>query len=175
MTSRVRSRVENFRQGICSNHLAHNITLNFFFGYCSTACLDLLTNPIKFGVNRKRVLCWSILAIEPMAGFCLFMGYLPSKNSSHGHGTKVYFVSLQKPIALCTIRKIILSWLIFALKPFANSCQFFGLLNLKNGPRDHDVKGNLLFMQNVWIIHAKRMDNINTVGKIISCESFSSK
>ena len=69
------------RQGLCSNHLTLCLTLNFIFEYCSRVCLDLkttmcifagtcwsrghdimgenalLTKPIKFGVDGKRILC----------------------------------------------------------------------------------------------------------------------
>ena len=84
----------------------------------------LLPKPIKFGLNRKRILCWSVFAIEPIAGFCPFMGYLPSKNVSRDHDIEDEFVSLGKPIVLCTIRKRILCWSILAL-------ELFGLLNFK--------------------------------------------
>ena len=55
----------------------------------------LLTEPTKSGLNRKKILCWSVFAIEPIAVFCLFMGYWPSNNASHGYGE---FASLAKPI-----------------------------------------------------------------------------
>ena len=84
----------------------------------------LLTKPIKFGADGKRILCWSIFAIEPIAGFCPFMGYWPSKNMSRDHCIKDKFASLAKPIVLCTIRKRILCWSILALKPIANFCLF---------------------------------------------------
>ena len=76
------------------SHLTLCLTLNFIFGYCSKACSDLkitvnifywfmlvtwpwrhgwrilLTKLIKFGADGKRILCQSIFAIEPIAGFC---------------------------------------------------------------------------------------------------------
>ena len=104
-------------------------TLNFIFGYCSRACAGLkttvyifcwfllsrnhdaigekflLTKPIKLGVNGKRSLCRSILAIKLIADFCSFLGYGLSKNASRGHSIKGEFISLAKPIVLCTTRK----------------------------------------------------------------------
>ena len=46
--------------------------------------------------------------MEPIAGFCPFMGYWASNNVSRDHCIKDKFVSLAKPIVLCTIRKRIL-------------------------------------------------------------------
>ena len=63
----------------------------------------LLTKLIKFSVNGKRILCWSVFAIKPKADFCSFLGYWPSKNTSCAHGIKGEFVSLLKPVVLCTI------------------------------------------------------------------------
>ena len=83
-----------FRQGICSSHLTLCLTLDFIFELCSKACPDwkssctffagtcwshdhvvigekyLVTKPINFGVNGKRILYWSIFAVEPTADFC---------------------------------------------------------------------------------------------------------
>ena len=64
----------------------------------------------------------SILAIEPIAVFFLFMGYWPSNNTSRDHGIKDEFISLTKAIVLCTIRKRILCWSIFAIKSIADFC-----------------------------------------------------
>ena len=109
----------------------------------------LLTKPITFGLNRKRILCWSIFAIEPIAGFCLFMGYWTSNNASRDHGIKYEFVSLAKPIVLCTFRKRILCWSILGSEPIANFCPFLGYWTIKNGSRNHDVKGDFLLMRNL--------------------------
>ena len=84
----------------------------------------LLAKRIKFGLNGKRILCWLIFVIEPIADFCQFMGYWPSKNMSRDHGINDEFVSPAKLIVLCTIRKRILCWSILALKPIANFCPF---------------------------------------------------
>ena len=86
----------------------------------------LLLKPIKFGVNEKRIFFWSIFAIEPVAGFCPFLGYWPSKTASRTHGIKCEFVSHAKPIVSCTIRKIILCWSIFAIESIADFCPFWG-------------------------------------------------
>ena len=56
---------------------------------------SLLTKLIKFGVSVKVIFCWSIFAIEPIADFCPFLGYWPSKNASRDHGIKGEFVSLE--------------------------------------------------------------------------------
>ena len=36
---------------------------------------NLLTKPIKFGVNGKRIFCWSIFALEPITDTCPYLGY----------------------------------------------------------------------------------------------------
>ena len=124
-----------YRQGICSSHLIFCLILNFIFGYCSRTCQIwkspctffasiwwscdhdvmgenfLLTKSINFGVNEKIILCWSTFAIEPIADFCPFWGYWPSKNGSRDHdvqGIKGEFVSLAKPIVFGTTGRIIL-------------------------------------------------------------------
>ena len=104
----------------------------------------LLTKPIKFGLNRKKILCWSIFAIEPIADFCSFMGYWPLKMR---HVTIDEFISLAKPIILCTIRKRISCWSISTLEPIEKFCTFLGYWTSKNGSLDHDIKGNWLLMQ----------------------------
>ena len=129
----------NARQSICSSHLTLCLTLNFIFGYCSRACPDLkiaayifcwyllvtwpwrhgwknlLTKPLKFGVNGKRIFCWAIFALEPITDTCPYLGYWPSKNAPRYHILKSEFVSLAKPIVLCTIRKSTLCWSLFAI------------------------------------------------------------
>ena len=90
---------KEFRQVICSSHLTLCLTLNFIFGYCSRECLDLkitvsifcwyllvtwpwrhylLTKPIKFSANLKRILCWSIFATEPIGTY-----FFHSQNPSY--------------------------------------------------------------------------------------------
>ena len=101
----------------------------------------MLTKPINFGVNRKRILCWSIFAIEPLADFCPFLAYWPSKNASHDHGIKGGFVSLVKPIALCTIRNRILYWSIFSIEPKG---PILGYRSSKIDSHNHDVKGKFV-------------------------------
>ena len=63
----------------------------------------LITKPIKFGVNGKRNLCRSIFVAALEAGFCPVLDYLTSKDAPRDHGIKGEFVSLRKPIVLCTI------------------------------------------------------------------------
>ena len=150
------------RQGIWYSHLTLCLTLNFIFGYCFRTCPDLkitlyifyllvtwpwrhsekslLTKPNTFGVNRKRILCRSIFGIEPIAHFCLFLGYWRSKNSSRDHGIKDEFVSLTKTIVLCTIGKWILCWSILAIEPKADFFPFWGYWPSKDGSREHNVK-----------------------------------
>ena len=36
---------------------------------------NLFTKPIKFGVNGKRIFCWSIFALEPITDTCPYLGY----------------------------------------------------------------------------------------------------
>ena len=66
----------------------------------------MLTKPINFGVNGKKILCWSV-AIEPIADFCSFLGYWPSKSGSRHHDVKGEFVSLAKSMVFGTVGKII--------------------------------------------------------------------
>ena len=104
----------------------------------------MLTKSINFCVNGKKILCWSIFAIESIADFCPILDYWPSKNVSRGHGIKDRFVSLAKPTTLCTIRKRILCWSIFANEPMAGFCPFLGYWPSNSGSRDHDVKSELV-------------------------------
>ena len=100
--------------------------------------------PINFGVNGKKILCWSIFGIEPVADFCPILGYWPSKNVSRDHGIMDRFVSLAKPTSLCTLKKIILCWSIFAKEPIAGFCPVLGYWPSNNESRDHDVTGKLV-------------------------------
>ena len=63
---------------------------------------------IVFGTTEKRNLCWSVIAIEPIADFRLFLGYWSSRNWSHDYDKKGEFVSLSKPIAFGTAGKNVL-------------------------------------------------------------------
>ena len=74
-----------------------------------------------------------MFAIESIAGFFPFMDYWPSKNVSRDHGTKCEFFSLAKSIVIESI---------VDFSPFRRYWT-------SNGSRDHDVKKNLLIMQNV--------------------------
>ena len=94
---------------------------------------NLLTKPIKFGVNGKRILCWSIFALEPITGTCQYLGYWPSKNASRDHGLQGEFVSLAKRIVLCTIRNITLCWSLFAIASIADFCIFWSYWLSRNG------------------------------------------
>ena len=86
----------------------------------------LLTKPINFGVNGKKILCWSIFAIEPIVDFCAILGYWLSKYASRDNGIKDRFFSLPKPTTLFTIEKRILCWSIFPKEPLADFCPFLG-------------------------------------------------
>ena len=101
----------------------------------------LLTKPIKFGVSWKKSLCWSIFAIRSIADFWPFLSYWPSKNAWCGHGIKGKFVSLSKPIILCSIGKITLCWSIFEIESIADFYPFWRYWPWKNWPCDHDIKG----------------------------------
>ena len=98
-------------------------TSTFFAGTCQSPDHDvigekfLLTKPIKFGLNRKRMLYWSLFSLKPMTDFFLFISYWHSKNMPRDHGIKDEFVYLAKPIVLFTIRKRISCWSILALEP----------------------------------------------------------
>ena len=126
----------------------------------------LLTKLIKFDLYRKRILRWSILAIEPIAGFCLFMGYWSSKNASRDHGKKDEFVSLARPIVLCTFRKRILCWSILTLEPIAHFCPFLGYWTSKNSHVTMMLRG---------ICFSWKPVVFGTVGKIILLRLFLSK
>ena len=105
----------------------------------------LLTKPIKFGVNGKKNLYWSVFAIEPIADFCPFLGYW--QNGSQEHSAKGKSGSLTKPIALCTIEKR--TRIYISLRSIVDFCLFLRYWPSKNRSRDHNVKGNLLFIQNL--------------------------
>ena len=124
----------------------------------------MLTKPINFGVNGKKVSCWSIFSVEPVADFCPTLGYWPSKNASRDYNEIGEFVSFVKPIVLCTIGKRILRWSIFAFEPIANFCPFFGYWPSKSVSRDHDVKGEFVSLAKSMVF--------GTVGKIISFRLF---
>ena len=113
-------------------------------------------------VERKS-LCWSIFAMKPKADICPFLGYWPSKNASRAHGMKKKFVSLPKPILLCTTGKRTLCWSIFAIESIADFCPFWDYWPSKNWPRDHDVKGESVPL-------AKPIE-IGTTGNRILCWS----
>ena len=55
-----------------------------------------LVKLILLCTTRKRIWCWSLLAIEPIADFCPILSYWPSKNGSCDHDVKGEFVSLRK-------------------------------------------------------------------------------
>ena len=46
-----------------------------------------------------------MFAIQPIADFCPILGYWPSKTASREYNVMGEFVSLAKPIVLCTIGK----------------------------------------------------------------------
>ena len=93
--------------------------------FCSQNLLNLIS-------IAKIILCWSIFGIEPSFGFCLFVGYWPSKNVSRDHDIEDEFVSLAWPIVLRTFRNRILCWSILKLEPIAHFCSFLGYWTSKN-------------------------------------------
>ena len=123
----------------------------------------LLRKLIKFGVCGKGISCLLIFTIKPIAYFCPFLGYWPSKNASRDHGIKGDFVSFAKPIALCTIGKKILCWSTFAIESIADICPFWCYWSSKNWPRDHDVKGDFVSLVKYIVF--------GTTGKSILCWS----
>ena len=125
----------------------------YFAGTCQSRDHDVMDEkyfflkPTKFGVNEKINLCWSILTIEPIAGFCPFVGYWPWKNASRDYGIKCEFVSLAIRIVLSTIRNKMLCWSAFALRVYSWFASILVIWSLKGW--DQDVKRNLLLMQNL--------------------------
>ena len=57
-----------------------------------------LVKRIVFGTNGKRILCWSMFAIEPIAHFSLLPDNWLEKNGSIDHNVKGEFASLEKHI-----------------------------------------------------------------------------
>ena len=98
------------------------------------------TKLIKFSVSGKRILCWSIFAIEPIADFCPFLGYWPSKNWPRDHVVVGEFVSLAKTITFGNTGKRVSCWSIIAIEAIFDFSLFLGEWPLKIGSRDHDVK-----------------------------------
>ena len=64
-----------------------------------------LAKPTTLCNIGKRILCWSIFAKEPIAGFCPSLGYWPSKNESRDHDVTGELVSLAKLIVFATTGK----------------------------------------------------------------------
>ena len=110
---------------------------------------DFCSQNLRFGLNRKGILCSSLFALKPIAGFCPFISNWRSKNTSRDHGINDEFVHLTKLIVLCTVRKRILCWSILVLEPKAKFRTSLSYWTSKNGSHDPDVKGNLLLMQNL--------------------------
>ena len=121
--------------------------------FVSIDCLQIWKPPCTF-------FCWYLLLTWPWRH-----GW---NNVSRDHGIHDEFVYLTKPVVLCTISKRILCWSILALEPIANFCQFLGYWILMNWPRDHYKKGNLLHMQNLYVV-------FGTIWKIVSSRLFLSK
>ena len=63
--------------------------------------------PIALCTIAKKILCWSIFALEPIADFCPCLGYWPSKSGSRDHDVKGKVVSLEKSMVFGTVGKII--------------------------------------------------------------------
>ena len=141
----------------------------FFAGTCYWRDHDvmgekfLLTKLIKFGDCRKGISCWSIFAIKPIAYFCRFLGYWPSKNTSRDHGIQGDFVSFAKPIILCTIEKKILCWSTFSIESIVDIYPFWSYWSSKNWPRDHDEKGDFISLVKYIVF--------GTTGKSVLCWS----
>ena len=121
----------------------------------------LLIKPIIFGVNGKKIFCWSIFAIEPIAGFCPFLGYWPSKNASRDHDIKDKFVSFANSIVLYIIGKRILCWSIIAIEHIADFSKFWRFWPSKNGSRDHDIKDEFVCFAKAIVF--------DTAGKKVLC------
>ena len=68
---------------------------------------------IVFVTTGKRILWWSIIAIESIADFSLFLSYWSSRNGSRGYRIKSEFVSLAKPIVFGTAGKKVVCRLTF--------------------------------------------------------------
>ena len=102
-----------------------------------------------------------MFAIEPIADFCPILGYWPSKTASREYNVMGEFVSLAKPIVLCTIGKRISCWSIFEIELKADFCPFLGYGYSNGGSHDHNVKGESMVF--------------GIVGKIISFRLFFSK
>ena len=141
----------------------------FFAGTCYWRDHDvmgekfLLTKLIKFGDCRKGISCWSIFPIKPIAYFCRFLGYWPSKNTSRDHGIQGDFVSFAKPIILCTIEKKILCWSTFSIESIVDIYPFWSYWSSKNWPRDHDEKGDFISLVKYIVF--------GTTGKSVLCWS----
>ena len=121
----------------------------------------LLTKPIKFGVNWKKILCWSIFAIEPLANFCPFLGYWHSENASLDRGIKSEFISLIKPILLCSMGERILCWSLFTIESIAVFCPYWGYWPSENGWHEHDVNGEFVSLAKTFVFGTagKRINN----------------
>ena len=52
---------------------------------------------VAFGTTGKKILFWSIIAVEPIADFSLSLGQWTSKNGSCDHDLNGEVVSLAKP------------------------------------------------------------------------------
>ena len=122
-----------------------------------------LEEPIVFCTIGERILCWLIFAIESIADFCQFWGYWPLKNESHDHDVEGKFVSLAKPIVFGTTGKGILCWSIIAIELIADFSLFLGYWSSKNGPRDHNVKCEFVFLGKTIVF--------GTAGKNVLCRS----
>ena len=124
----------------------------------------LLTKPIKFGVNEKRILCWSIFATELLADFCPFWDYWPSKNWPRDHDVKGEFASLAKPIVFGTTEKRILCSSIIAVESIADFSLFVGYWPSKNGSHDYDVKGEFVSLAKPILFGTAGKKNVLVVG-----------
>ena len=100
-----------------------------------------LAKPIAFGTTKRRILCWSIITIESISEFSLFLGYWSLRNGLRDHKIKGNFVSFAKPIVFGTAGKkalcrLTFSWIEIAiltpralkLLNFVNSTWFLWIL-----------------------------------------------
>ena len=92
-----------------------------------------LAKPILLCIIGRRILRWSVFAIEPTADFAPFWGCWPSKNGSCDHDVKGEFVSLAKTFVYGTTGKRILCWLVIAIDPIADFSLFLGCGSSTNG------------------------------------------
>ena len=120
----------------------------------------MLTKPITFSVNGKRISCRSMFTLEPISNFCLILGYWSSKNASGDYNVIRDFVSLTKPMVLLTFGKRILCWSKFALELIADFCP---LLTFKEWVTWPWCKRRICFCRKIYGIWYPWEDNFKKI------------